>query len=368
MQNSGIMMSENKIDVDLTLSEKKFDLSLGTIFLDSLKMLKKTILPTLIFIFLLTLIIAGLNLLILTGPKSTIIEMSSIYEEIKELKSIDPDYVLSDEMNAVYRNYPTLFLITTIAEGSLLFFILIPLLMISIGKIYSLYYEDEDAPSTWIKSITKPFNSGKRTLTSLFLIIFGSILISTGFSIFIFPGILVIYFGIFAIHSLIIDEKEGMDTIRGGFFYVKGFFAKLILILTISIFIPMLIQYLFQVRFMELIGLTEENYNTWINPTTRNLGMLYIYNFTILFTQSILFFLVPVIYTVAFVQIRDGKLGSPSPKKKFDIKFKDKNKKVIIIEIEKNQNHFNCPNCGKKLPSSSRKCFKCKQLFDLKFK
>ncbi|QEE16501.2 hypothetical protein DSAG12_02331 [Promethearchaeum syntrophicum] len=361
-------MSENKIDVDLTLSEKKFDLSLGTIFLDSLKLLKKTIFPTLIFIFLLTLIIAGLNLLILTGAKSTILEMGNEYKEIVDLLSEDPDYVLSDELNTIYRNYPTLFLITNIAEGSLLFFILLPLLMISIGKIYSLYYEDEDAPSTWIKSISKPFNSGKRALTSAFIIIFGSVLISTGFSIFIIPGILVIYSGIFSIHSLIIDEKEGMETIRGGLFYVKGFFAKLIIILTISIFIPMLIQYLFQVPFMELIGLTENNYETWINPTTRNLGMLYIYNFTILFTQSILFFLVPVIYTVAFVQIRDGKLGSPTPKRKFDSKFKDKNKNIIIIEIEKNQKHFNCPNCGKKLPSSSRKCYKCKQLFDLKFK
>ena len=368
MQNSGSMMSENKIDVDLTLSEKKFDLSLGIIFVDSFKLLKKSILPTLLFILLLTLIIAGVNLLILTGPKSTIIEMGKEYSDILEILSINPDYILSDEMNTVYRNYPTLFLITNVVEGSLLFFILIPLLMISIGKIYSSYYEDEDAPSTWIKSITKPFNSGKRALTSVFIIIFGSILISLGFSISIIPGILVIYYGIFSIHSLIIDEKKGMDTIRGGFFYVKGLFAKLILILTISIFIPMLIQYLFQVPFMELIGLTEENYTTWINPTTRNLGMIYIYNFTVLLTQSILFFLVPVIYTVAFVQIRDGKLGSLTSKKKFGIKSKDKNKKVIIIEIEKNQNHFNCPNCGKKLPSSSRKCFKCKQLFDLKFK
>ena len=361
-------MSENKIDVDLTISEKKFDLSLGTIFIDSFKLLKKTILPTLIFIFILTLIITGLNLLILTNAKWTIIEMGNEYSNILEILKNDPEYVLSDEMNTVYRNYPTLFLITNIAEGSLLFFILISLLMISIGKIYSLYYEDEDAPSTWITSITKPFNSGKRALTSLFLIIFGSIIISTGFSIFIIPGILIIFYGIFSIHSLIIDEKEGMDTIRGGLFYVKGFFSKLILILTVSIFIPMLIQYLFQVQVMDLIGLTENNYASWINPTTRNFGMLYIYNFMILFMQSILFFLVPVIYTVAFVQIRDGKLGVISSKHRYGSKFKEDSKNVIIIEIEKNQKHFKCPNCDKKLPSSSRKCFKCKQLFDLKVK
>jgi len=361
-------MSENKIDVDLTLSEKKFDLSLGTIFIDSFKLLKKTILPTLFLTFLLTLIIAGLNLLILTGPKSTIIEMGDEYSEILEILTIDQDYVLSDEMNTVYRNYPTLFVIVNIVEGSMLFFILIPLLMISIGKIYSLYYEDDDAPSTWIKSITKPFNSGKRALTSLFLIIFGSILISIGFSIFIIPGILIIYFGIFSIHSLIIDEKEGMETIRGGLFYVKGFFSKLILILTVSIFIPMLIQYLLQVPLMDLIGLTDENYDTWINLNTRNYRMLYVYNFTILFTQSILFFLVPVIYTVSFVQIRDGKLGPLSSKKKFVINSSNKNKNVILIEIEKSQNHIKCPNCGKKLPTSSRKCFKCKSLFEIRFK
>jgi len=242
VQNSVYTMSDNKIDVDLTISEKKIDLSLLTIFKDSLKLLKKTVLPILIFIFLLSLITAGLNLLILTGTKRTVIEMSASYADIVEILDSNPEYVLSDEMNKIYRNYPILFLITNIAQWSMPFFILISLLMISTGKIYSIYYEDNDAPSGWIKSITKPFNSGKRAMTSIFLLIIGSILISIGFLIFIIPGILILYYVIFSIHSLIIDEKEGKEIIRGGFFYVKGLFSRLIFILLISIFIPMLIS------------------------------------------------------------------------------------------------------------------------------
>jgi predicted RNA-binding Zn-ribbon protein involved in translation (DUF1610 family) len=362
-------MSENKIDVDLMISEKKFDLSLSTIFIDSLKMLKKTILPTLIFIFLLSLIIAGLNLLILTGAKRTVIEMSASYADIVEILNSNPEYVLSDEMNKVYRNYPILFLIINIAQWSMPFFILICLLMISTGKIYSLYYDgDVDSSSGWIKSVTIPFNSGKRAMTSLFLLIFGSILISIGFLIFIFPGILILYYGIFSIHSLIIDEKEGKETIRGGFFYVKGLFSKLIFILLISIFIPMLIQNYTLGPLMNLFGLTNENYILWIDSTSPNYGMIYIYNFMDLFLQNILFFFVPVIYTVSFVQIREGKLDNLSFKLRDGKESKDNSRNIITIEIEKNQNQFKCPNCDKKLPISAKKCYKCKQLFNIKFK
>ena len=368
MQNSDYMMSENKIDVDLTNSEKEIDLSLLTIFKDSLKLLKKTILPILIFIFLLSLITAGLNLLILTGVKRTVIEMSASYADIVEILASNPDYVLSDEMNKVYRNYPILFLITNIAQWSMPFFILISLLMISTGKIYSIYYEDDNAPSGWIKSVTKSFNSGKRVMTSIFLLIIGSILISIGFLIFIIPGILILYYVIFSIHSLIIDEKEGKEIIRGGFFYVKGLFSKLIFILLISIFIPMLIQNYSQGPLMDLLGLTDENYLLWIDSTTHNYGMLYIYTFMDLFIQNILFFFVPVIYAVSFVQIREGKLNNLNFKQGDGKKSEENSKNVITIEIEKNQNHFKCPNCDKKLPVSAKKCFKCKQLFNVKFK
>ena len=244
----------------------------------------------------------------------------------------------------------------------------ITLLILSTGKIYSLYYEDEDAPSSWIISITKPFNSGKRTITSLFLIILGSILITLGIIAFIFPGILIILYGVFSIHSLIIDEKTGMDTIRGGIYYVRGLFAKLVLILLISVFIPMYIQSLYLDPLKIFLGLTEENSLLWINPTTHNYGMLYVYIFMDLFFGNLLYFFVPVIYTVTFVQIRDGKLGFLSSKQKNVNISKENSKKVIVIELEKNQKHFNCPNCNKKLPSSARKCFKCKKLFDIKFK
>jgi len=361
-------MSENKIDVDLTISEKKFDLSLGKIFKDSLKLLKIAILPTIIFIFLLSLITAGLNLLFLSSAKWSIIENSSEYNVILDIVKLDPDYVLSDEENKLFWNYQALYWISLIFESSMRLFITITLLILSTGKIYSLYYEDEDAPSSWTISITKPFNSGKRAITSLFLIIFGSILITIGIIAFVFPGILIILFGMFSIHSLVIDEKEGMDTIRGGIFYVRGQFPKLILILLISIFIPMYIQSLYLDPLKILFGLTEEKFLLWINPTTHNYGMLYIYNFVDLFFRNILYFFVPIIYTVTFVQIRDGKLGFISSKQKNGKISKKNSKNVILIEIEKNQNHFNCPNCNKKLPSSARKCFKCKQLFDIKFK
>ena len=361
-------MSENKIDVDLTISEKKIDLSLLTIFKDSLKLLKKTILPILIFIFLLSIITAVLNLLIFTGAKWTIIEKSSAYEEILNIVKSNPDYVLSDEENKLFWNYQALYWIILIFESSMRLIIPITLLILSTGKIYSLYYEDEDAPSSWIISITKPFNSGKRTITSLFLIILGSILITLGIIALIFPGILIILYGVFSIHSLIIDEKTGMDTIRGGIYYVRGLFAKLVLILLISVFIPMYIQSLYLDPLKIFLGLTEENSLLWINSMTHNYGMLYIYIFVDLFFGNILYFFVPVIYTVTFVQIRDGKLGFLSSKQKNVNISKENSKKVIVIELEKNQKHFNCPNCNKKLPSSARKCFKCKKLFDIKFK
>lgn len=361
-------MSENKIDVDLTISEKKFDLSLLTIFKDSLKLLKKTILPTLIFILLLSLITAGLSLLFFTEAKWTIIENSSAYEEILNIVKNNSDYILSDEENKLFWNYQALYWIILIFESSMRLIVPITLLILSTGKIYSLYYEDEDAPSSWIISITKPFNSRKRAMTSLFLIIIGSILITLGIMAIILPGILMILYGVFSIHSFIIDEKKGMETIRGGIYYVRGQFLKLILILLISVFIPMYIQNLYLDPLKIFFGLTEENYLLWIDPTTHNYGMLYIYTLVDLFFGNILYFFVPVIYTVTFVQIRDGKLGVLSSKPRNGNKSKENSKNVILIEIEKNQKHFNCPNCNKKLPSSARKCFKCKQLFDIKFK
>ncbi|MHA1719282.1 MAG: zinc ribbon domain-containing protein [Promethearchaeota archaeon] len=356
------MMSEKRIDVDLQISKEKFDISLIKIFKDSFKLLKKTILPLLLFISILSFISACLKLLILTDANWALYKVSDIYNEIARKLKENPDLVLSNDEYRTIRIYSVLFFISNITDWSLLLLGPISLLVLSTGKIYFIYYRDNDAPSKWLESIKFPFNSKKRAITSLYIIIFGSIFISIGFLIFILPGVLIIFYGIFSIHALIIDEKKGIEALKGGLFYVRGHFTKLIAILLIIVFIPMLIQYYYQDPLNNFLNLTDENYILWMNPETRNYGLLFIYDFTNIFFQNILYFFIPVVYVVTFVQIRDHKLGISATSKS------KSRKEIITVEIDKDQTHFKCPNCGKRLPSSARKCFKCKQLFDVKYK
>ena len=67
----------------------------------------------------------------------------------------------------------------------------------------------------------------------------------------------------FAYHSLVLDEKDTLEVFRGGVFYVRDNFWKIIGLLFFAVFIPMGLTLLFQQSVLNaLFGLQSSSTST----------------------------------------------------------------------------------------------------------
>jgi hypothetical protein len=339
------------------------EVSLKDVFLDSLKLIKPTIIPALLFIIAFC-AIGALCHLTLTNYYWDIQVLTTEYSALQSQIDADPNLVLTDDMEYLQFSYSMVVFISLIYNMVFQFLPQTGILMLMTGKIYNIYTHDNSTPKTWAESIKAPFKTKNKAFTSILIFLLYIIFIPIGILMIYIPGILMMIFLYFSIHALILDDKKGMEALRGGVFYAKDNAARMLGIIFVTIFIPMLIAFLISDPLMTLLNLTTENQIIWLNPATRNYGMLFLYYFCGLLFQSFLYFWFPVVFVVAFTKIRDYKIDQREYQNTLELDtVKSKSNKVKNIELNADQRKYHCLVCGQKLPVAAKKCSNCGQLY-----
>ncbi|WP_371803971.1 zinc ribbon domain-containing protein [Candidatus Lokiarchaeum ossiferum] len=349
--------------------------SLSKIVKSSLILIKKAILPIILYIFVLSILSGLIQYLLfdLTGFNKMLLDLEAKYNQIIMNVEEIQDFLVTDEDLQVQRTYPILFFLSSTIKFSSQMFMLIFVVLVTARKIVDLEENKyKNHTISWNQSFTEPFNNRKRVFTSLFFLLCGSILITAGLTLLIIPGVILMILFIFSIHSMLIDEKYGTEALKGGRFYARNNVAFMIILFTLSLFIPMILSSLYTNPLMNLINLSLGNYENWIqNPLKNGLNLL-LYNFSFQFFQNIILFWFPIVISVAFSQFQEIKVKTfqnSQKSTKVDVSqpvpHNTKKVKVKKIAVKVGQNHYYCGKCGNKNPISSKKCSKCGQLFKL---
>ncbi len=339
--------------------EKK-DGTLLNILKDSIKPLKKTILPSLGIIIFICLIIAAFSLAIFPDLIWQLEQFKPQIDQISQWNDTNPNQPLPDELAQAQRSYTTTVFGNIILNSSMMFFPLIFLLLVVPGRVNYLHTKNEDGAKNWLESLKMPFGSTNQTYTALFLFLFYPFIIAVLIMLMYIPGFIFMIYCFFGFQSLVLDEKSGREVFRGGVFYAKENVSKIIVVLFLGIFAPMIIIHFSSGPILSALGFTSERYTEWITPSTRNYGMLYLYYFVNLVLQNFLYFWFPVVHTVAFDYIRKEKLNQIEKEERLAL---DTGKdKVVKIVVRRDQRYYHCKKCGKKLPVSAKKCARCGQL------
>jgi DNA-directed RNA polymerase subunit RPC12/RpoP len=188
---------------------------------------------------------------------------------------------------------------------------------------------------------------------------------------------MILGFGIFLLAE---DNYSVLDTMRASFNFNEKHRFKTFALLSIG-----LAFYLFlstQLRPLLIPFYTAEQYAEWFNPATRNWGMMYYYDFSLVFLQCIFQPIIICLMAVQYVEISTKKeltvnkkvillqKNNESELEKSDlIKLKEQNlnRKNIAHTIKSkggNIKYF-CPNCGQRIlfeeknPQNIVKCKNC---------
>jgi hypothetical protein len=335
--------------------------SIKAIIIESLQLLKKTLFPTLGIIFLLSFIVALFALLLLVNPGWELRNVAAELQLINEY-SKDPAYELPSNFQEIQFRFLQLTLYNLVITSFLQFLCPIGLLLLTTGRIYHIYTSDKDAPKTWLRSLKSPLSTPRRAFTSFTLVILLSFFVPIGIMLFFFPGILLMVYGFFQFHAYLLDEKYGRDILKGGAFYARDNFAKIVVLLFLGFFMPWLISYLISMPLVHAIGLSDLKFLEISAPETRNYGMLLVFYFVNFSIQNMFYFWFPALMCVAFVKIRTQKLQIL---KNLTEKKTEKKDVIKTMEIQAGQRNYNCTVCGQKLPLSAKKCNKCGQLYKM---
>jgi hypothetical protein len=373
------MTPSRRVDIDVSsLQLPPAQTPIRIILSDSWKIIPQTILVSLSLLIFLALFSALMEFLLLdlTTVSWNLSELQKEFNIVTDLLKTNPDLVLTTDQLSVQKTYPIYLLIFRLFSMSLPQFTIIVLILFSCEKIFALsmktgtfetngikYEHDLEHKVSWAHSFRAPVRDGKTLATSLVLIILGSILLTLGVLLLVITGIILMIFGLFAIHALIIDEQPGMEAVKGGRFYAKQNFTRILVVLILSISLPMIIVALTQTRLLTLLGFTEDIVLSWQNPATAQWGNVFLYRVVFQFSQIIFFFWFPTVYTVLFAYIRFEKVGALelTPKRSPTATIK-------TLKINAHQKHYMCEICSQKLPLSARKCIKCGQMYQVKRK
>ncbi len=348
--------------------------SLKEILRDSFMLIGKTIFPILAYLLVLSVMVGLLHYLVfdITHINLNLLNLGEEYEQLIEVVQTNPDYIYSEAEITLQKTYPVLFFISSVLKFSFQMVILIFILLVTACKIVDLDQKSNSASFSWQQSLKEPFKTKQRLLTSSFLLLCGSILVTAGAMLFIVPGVILMILFVFSIHSMLVDEKHGAEALKGGRFYARDNVAALIIILFLSFFLPMLIQLTYITPLMNIVGFSSDNYEIWIQDPTTYSGHLILHNICLQFFQNLVFFWFPIVVSVAFSKIQLSKmknLQNSQNSQLVDVKqsfpHASQHSKLKKVAVKVGQNHYFCGNCGKKTPIASKKCAKCGQLHKL---
>ena len=323
----------------------------------------KTFIPIFLTLLLSTVICAlGLTLILPNSDWAQIVlrpELQALQDRIHA----DASYELTALDKSLNFQQLSLYFQSLLTKIGFEFVTPLVLLFGSTIKLNSMLSSNKKNSITWIKSFKAPLKSGKTFLTGLFLFLFLVLLIPIGLVIAYLPGIFIMVLFFFSIHSLLLDDKIGVEVFRGGLFYARENIVKLILLLLIGVFLPLGLTELLQNQIKPALFGNDlvAVYESWLDPLNRNYGMLFYYFFVETFISNLAYLWLPTLWASAFFEIKQQKLKILSVKKTPAPLVGN----VRTMEISADQSFYHCSTCGQKLPLSAKKCHQCGQLYRL---
>ncbi len=194
----------------------------------------------------------------------------------------------------------------------------------------------------------------------------------------IIPGL--ILFGYFIFSVFTYHNNNGKNPLKEARFIEKGSFWKIIGVFFLSSIVIWIITLFFQMFLDFIIPIDEITYLSWYNPSSRNYGMIILYDFlynnffNILLGPLFICFLT-VLYTsskakkVAISQYREQpvsvkyRYSEPVPSRLYSDKIETEKPRVG----HKFNSGFYCPFCGKFMEKKLEKCPHCNEPLDFSF-
>ena len=189
------------------------------------------------------------------------------------------------------------------------------------------------------------------------------------------PGLILFGFFIFSVFTY--HNDNGKNPLKEARFIEKGSFWKIIGVFFITIIIIFTLNFFFQMVLGFIIPIDEITYLSWYNPSSRNYGMIILYDFlynnffNILLSPLFICFLT-VLYTsskakkVAISQYREQpvsmkyRYSEPVISRLYSDKMEPEKPRLD----HKFNSGLYCPFCGKFMEKKLEKCPYCNELLD----
>ncbi len=233
-------------------------------------------------LFLITSII--LQIFLLSDLKWNEAVLYSQVSPIIDKISTDYNYIPSDaELNLVI-NWFSLYILELLLSMLINFFFII-LAMCSVSSYCYKTYLNEEV--NFIEEFKNSFNS-----KIFFVILIMVIFLSLGFIplLLFIPGIIIFGFYIFSVFTYNMEEID--NPISEARSISRGSFGRIIGMLIICSLLLMFIEFIYQL-ILDLMWNNNSLYISWINPSTRNYGMLILYD--------LLYQLIEIIFAPLFI-------------------------------------------------------------------
>lgn len=335
------------------LANKTFNEALVDGFKLFAQIYKKLILPLAFFQILLII----LDTLLLTNLRW---DLDSIGLDLADMWLIEDPFVSESELNALISfllmNFALLFLQNLIGA------IIITIAMCSVSNYAFKSYMGEEI--SFKDSFKASFN--KKIFTVI--LILGFILPLSSLLLFI-PGIIIFGFFIFLIFTY---NMEDVNPIREARRIAKGSFFKVIGVFVVNFIFFMVIGFIFT-SIMSFFLNTDSVYfqaeiNSWLDPATRNYGMLILY--------QILYSLVEILFAPLFICLLTTVYSSIKAKKELGYYPQKQYYQESYPRLEQDsfestesfplKDRFYCPYCGYLIKTLKKFCPKCgESLFGL---
>ncbi|MFX1269722.1 MAG: hypothetical protein ACFFAK_17315 [Promethearchaeota archaeon] len=282
--------------------------------------------------------------------------------------TIDPNSVTNAEFQIVLSYFSLLIVIFLLDSVIGAFFTVIAMCAVS-NYLFKRY---RGIDTNFNKELKLTFNS-KLIIVALLI----GVIVPLTFLL-IIPGL--ILFGYFIFSVFTYHNDNGKNPLKEARFIKKGSFWKIIGVFIISSITIWIITLTFQMILDFIIPIDEITYSSWYNPSSRNYGMIILYDFlynnffNILLGPLFICFLT-VLYTsskakkVVISQYREQPISTeyrysePETSRLFSDKMKTEEPRLD----HKYNSGLYCPFCGKFMEKKLDKCPYCNEPLDFSF-
>ncbi|MFX0104626.1 MAG: zinc ribbon domain-containing protein [Candidatus Hodarchaeota archaeon] len=349
---------ENSSQKLVSIANKRFNEVLKDGFKLFIQNYGKLILPLAIF----QVILIILDIFVLTDIRWYLSAIDITVSDIME-KLVGPTPLTAEDWNTL--SYFILMNFVVLFFQNLIGAIIIAIAMCSVSNYVFKKYMNEEV--SFIRSFRSAFNK-KLILVILIL----GICLPISYELLIFPSIIVFGFFIFLVFTYNMDVKK--NPISDARAIAKGAFLKIIGVFVINFLIIITISIIFElfIGFLLNAEIISYNYNNWVAPTTRNYGMIILY--------QILVNLIDILLAPLFICLLTSLFASQKAKRDLGLQYQreyyptrkfyqdsylyPQQETYDIVDTSLKETNidgrFYCPYCGTLIRSGIKKfCPKC---------